>query len=256
MSKGADAGNGKLPSDIQLLAIEIETLWVKDDRGRLLRTREANGRAAPHLVIATSGDSQMAAIGKDVPDALASEVERAVAGSPHPPNPATAPVALARYRQLLESSVGPVEISSGPSYVVPPATAFPSTAEIQRSDGGDIDALQSKNPGRAGWSPGEWRQLLRGDLGPWAMATIGGQVVAICHTSRLGDRGAEAGVWTDPGFRGQGHAAAVTAAWASLFDHSQRALFYSTAAENLSSQRVVARLHLREIGWLWSLRSA
>jgi hypothetical protein len=261
LSRGAAAGddlvaaeNSKVLSDIQLLAIEIETLWVKNDRGRLLGTREANGRAPPHLVIAVSHDSQIAAMGNDLPDGLASDLAEAVAASPPPARSGSPPAGLARCRQLLESSVGAVEIYSGPSYVLPPDAAFPSTAEIHRSDGGGIDALQGKNSGRAGWSPGEWRQLLRGDLGPWAMATIGGRVVAICHTSRLGDRGAEAGVWTDPGFRGQGHAAAVTAAWASLFDRRRFVLFYSTSADNFSSQRVTARLQLREIGWTWSLR--
>jgi hypothetical protein len=32
-----------------------------------------------------------------------------------------------------------------------------------------------------------------------------------------------------------------------------RVLFYSTDAQNLSSQRVAARLGLRPIGWTWNL---
>lgn len=242
-----------MPSDVDLLAIEIETLWVKNDRNRLVMTREESGAAAPHLVIATGRGVQIMAIGKDVPDDLAVELQEAVAASPASVDPAAMPAALSRCRQLLERSVGPIEASSGPSYLVPPATVYKSTAEVHRSDGGSIEALKSKLPERAGWRSGEWYQLLQGDLGPWAMATISGEVVAICHTSRLGDRGAEAGVWTDPRFRGQGHAAAVTAAWASLFVPGRRALFYSTSAGNVSSQRVAARLNLRVIGWTWKL---
>ena len=88
--------------------------------------------------------------------------------------------------------------------------------------------------------------LLAGVLGPWAIGSIDGRVVSICHCARLAARGAEAGVWTDPGFRGQGHAAAVVAAWASLLAPTGRHLFDSTFSENWSSQRVAARLGLRQ----------
>jgi predicted GNAT family acetyltransferase len=85
------------------------------------------------------------------------------------------------------------------------------------------------------------------------MAVSDGEVVSICHCARLSERGAEAGVWTDEDHRGRGLAAAVTAAWASLLEGSGRVLFYSTSAENVSSQRVAARLGLREIGWMWKV---
>lgn len=111
------------------------------------------------------------------------------------------------------------------------------------------------NPPRANWSGEEWNALVDGALGPWAMVTGDAQVIAICHSARLTERGAEAGVWTDPDHRGQGHAAAVTAAWASLLAGSGRALFYSTSSTNTSSQRVAARLNLRPIGWTWRLAS-
>ena len=95
--------------------------------------------------------------------------------------------------------------------------------------------------------------LLDGVLGPWAMARIDGRIVSICHCARLADKGAEAGVWTDPDFRGRGHAAAVVAEWASLLAPTGRHLFYSTFRENRSSQRVAARLGARQIGCLWEI---
>ncbi|MFC7327966.1 GNAT family N-acetyltransferase [Marinactinospora rubrisoli] len=57
----------------------------------------------------------------------------------------------------------------------------------------------------------------------------------------------------DPGHRGRGHAASVTAHWATEFAEDRRRLFYSTSAENTSSQRVAARLGLRRLGWIWKL---
>jgi hypothetical protein len=250
MSPGRKAD---LLTDLELLEIEIETLWATDHRGRLVKRRGWNGLAAPDLVIAACSGGQIAAIGSEVPDPLAVELQAAVAGVSPSPDPATQPASIARCRQLLKDSLGPVVLSVGPSYVISPTTAFESGVEIQRSDGESTEALRNQVAKRANWSAEEWNLLLDGSFGPWAIATIDGRVIAICHCARLADRGAEAGVWTDPEFRGQGHAAAVTAAWASLLAPSGRHLFYSTSATNLSSQRVAARLDLHLIGWMWKL---
>ena len=209
-------------------------------------------RAAPHLVIGVSTDGQIAAIGHEVPDGLALELQAAVVGAALSP-PATAPASIARCKHLLKNAVGPVVLWSGPGYVIPLATAFASGAQIHRSDGEDTEALRNRLAKGSDWSVKDWNQLLDGSFGPWAVATVGGQVIAICHCARLTDHAAEAGVWTDPDFRGQGHAAAVTAAWSSLLAPSGRHLFYSTSAGNRSSQRVAARLHLHPIGWMWKL---
>ena len=86
------------------------------------------------------------------------------------------------------------------------------------------------------------------------MAVQGEIIVSICHTPKpLTAHAAECGVWTRPGFRGRGHAAAVTSAWADVLRPSGRYLFYSTDARNLSSQRVTRRLNLRLLGWTWRL---
>lgn len=241
-------------TDLELLGIEIETLWATDARGRLVldKSRGWQGRKAPHLVIAVSDNGQLAAIGSEVPDALAVELQAAVGEGPPSP-PVTPPASIARCEQLLKDALGPVELSAAPAYVIAADTAFKSTAKILRSDGDDAETLRSRAPERAGWNSDEWNLLLDGSLGPWAMATIAGQVISICHSARLTHRGAEAGLWTDPEFRGQGHGAAATAAWAALLAPSDRHLFYSTSGDNLSSQRVAARLNLHPIGWIWKL---
>ena len=83
---------------------------------------------------------------------------------------------------------------------------------------------------------------------PWCVALADGEIASIAFAARLGPVGAEAGVYTFPGFRAQGFAAAVTASWSSLPSLDGRALFYSTARSNRSSRRVAARLGLRLIG--------
>ena len=240
-----------MTSALHLLEIEIETLWLRDTGGRL--ERRPHGRAAPHLVIAVSREGWTLALGSEVPDALAEELWAMVVAEPPSSDPTVPPTGIARCKQLLGDALGPVELSKGPSYVIPRQTAFASAVEIRRSDDENNDLLQDQDIERLNWPAEEWRQLLDGSLGPWAMAMIGDQVVSICYSARLTDRGAEAGVSTVPEFQGRGYAAAVTAAWAALLAPSGRHLFYSIYAANVSSQRVAARLKLRPIGWMWKL---
>ena len=241
-----------MASDIELLALELDTLWLRDERGRLLTDREPNGRPAPHMVIAVASGGRIIKIGSHVPDALADELGAAALREPLS-DPAQPPAALSQCARLLEDAVRAIEASSGPSYLIPDDTAYTSAAPIVRFGDADVEHLRAVHPPGANWRPDEWNSLLDGNLGPWAIATSGGHVISICHSARLTARGAEAGTWTDPGHRGRGHAAAVTAAWASLL--RDRTLFYSTSSDNASSQRVAARLKLRPIGWTWRLSS-
>lgn len=234
------------PSDVELLRIEIATIWGADARGRI---------GGPHyLAIGAAAGGLVAAVARTLPDRLAAELHRVVADDEVTPTPGQAPTSLGRCRDLLTSALGEVEVSSGPSYRIPPDLAYDSPTTIVHSTGPDVDLLRAANPGN--WKAAEWQDLLDGKLGPWTMAVDGQQVVAICHTPAASEYAAEAGTWTDPGFRGRGLAAAVTAQWAGLVRPTKRWLFYSTFADNLSSQRVAARLDLPLIGWLWKLTPA
>jgi GNAT superfamily N-acetyltransferase len=238
--------------DLELMRIEIDTLWVRDARGRLLRDAEPAGRPAPHLVIAVASDGQEIAIGGAVPDNVAREVS-AIANASTSRDPSVAPDSLSDCISVLRDAVGAVEVRSGPSYIIERPLTQSSDATIRCSSDGDASDLRRANP--ANWTADDWERLIGGALGPWAMAMDGGRVASICHCARLTRDGTEAGVWTDPDYRGRGYAAAVTAAWSSLMAPTGRRMFYSTAASNRSSQRVAARLGLRCIGWMWQLRS-
>ncbi|MFF4614296.1 GNAT family N-acetyltransferase [Nonomuraea jabiensis] len=236
---------------VDLLRVEIGVIWRLDGRGRLPGPEE--------LVIGVAADGMTAAVRADVPDPVATELLDLVSqGVPsHPGHP---PDILARCAALLGSgravSGGPAAfegraVSGGPCYLVRPPLTFEAPADVIRSDD-PSHAARLRRPRPANWEPGEWDELLAGGAGaPWAMIVEDGQVAAICHSARLTPEGAEAGTWTSPAFRGRGYAAATTAAWAGLLPGVR--LFYSTSADNHSSQRVAQRLGLDAIGWLWKL---
>lgn len=190
-----------------------------------------------------------------MPDDLATELTSRFGRATPSVDPTEPPPALELSRRILESGGHTLRRTAGPSYLIAEDAQLRSKVHIERSDAASGDRLRNANPG--GWEPVEWDELLDGRLGPWTMAIEGERVVSICHTPRpLTPRAAECGVGTHPDFRGRGYAAAVTSEWAALMRPSGRYLFYSTDAENLSSQRVARRLNLRLLGWSWHLGRA
>jgi hypothetical protein len=232
-------------TDLELLAIQAE--GALDPAGRL------SGQHG--ITIAGAPGGQALWIGSEVADAVAAELTAAFAAAGPARDPAEPPPALDHCRRILEAGPAVLEQHAGPSFVF--SGSVPSTPGvcIERSDQPLRAALRNANPGN--WLPVEWDELLDGRLGPWTMVLDGDRAVSICHTpGPLTPRAAECGVWTQPGFRGRGHAAATAAAWAAILHPTGRFLFYSTDAENRSSQRVAERLDLRPIGWTWRLRAA
>ncbi|HEY8787858.1 MAG TPA: GNAT family N-acetyltransferase [Actinopolymorphaceae bacterium] len=234
------------PGDLALLALELETLWASDDRGRLC----GSVRPWPQLAIAVGSDGRRVAVGSDVPDHFADELSAAAQARPWDEPAGDPPRGLGECIRLL-TTMGAVTVTSGPSFVVPPGTASTVEPVPRRSSGTDDDLIPLRPADW--WEPDEWCDLLAGELGPWAMSMEAGQVTALCHTSRLSERAAEAGVWAHPNFRGHGRASAATAVWAGHPDLGDRVRFYSTSSDNGASRRVAAKLGLRPIGWIWKL---
>jgi hypothetical protein len=226
---------------IDLLHLQAELSL--DERGRV--------RGSDGVMIACTGEHQALWIGTDVPDAIAHALTEVFAHVPPPGAASEPPPALSVCARLLAVHARALQRRGGPSFVIPQDASFPCDATVICAGAPEVELLRSANPGN--WAPVEWDELLVGRLGPWAIAIDDGKAVSICHTpGPMTARAAECGVWTDSRFRRRGYAAATTAAWVPLVSHG-RTLFYSTDADNLSSQRVAARLGLEEIGWTWRL---
>ena len=226
---------------LDLLRIEVDIGWTRDATGRLVATRvPSGGWSAPCLLVASSGAERFACVSDAVPLDVAAEAERSAV------DPASgSPDAADELQARVEAIVGPTRIGGGPCYVVPAGTTATSDAFIETSTAVDAEALRGRMPDKD----------VDGTYGPWAIAVVDGEVAAMCCTARKTDAAVEAGVWTYMPYRGRGHAAAVTAAWAAL--HPPDVIrFYSTAYTNTSSQRVTCRLGLPHIGWMWQLLAA
>ncbi len=233
------------PTCLELFELVAE-MWMDDSR----RLRGACG-----VTIASTSDGQVLFVGSEIPETLVPALVDAVDTSPRAPAPDIEPLALVVCREILESSCAPLSLDAGPYFLIEDDVRIEPRAYIARSDTRLGERLRPFNPGN--WGAGEWDELLDGTLGPWAMAVVDGKVVSICHTPRrTTERAAECGVWTHPDYRRRGYAVEVTATWADILRPSGRHMFYSTDAQNLSSQRVAARLGLRPIGWTWSLAKA
>lgn len=252
--QGTDSDDARYPGvpvgDLELLRIETGVLWDRDNRGRI--------RGPVDLALGVAAEGIFAAVGQEVPDDVAIPVlVLAESGTPTPPSRAEPPAFIRACRDALTASLGgDLALSGGPSYYIEPPIRFATHAGVLRSDSPYADAVLNRRP--EVWEPDEWADLVRGGAGAlWAMMLHEDRVVSICHTpgSRPGRTrpAAEAGTWTAPDFRGRGYAAATTAAWADLLSSHCPHLFYSTSAENHSSQRVAERLGLRPIGWTWKL---
>ncbi|UBU16551.1 GNAT family N-acetyltransferase [Nonomuraea gerenzanensis] len=242
--------------DIDLVRIELGVIWRLDERGRLPGPED--------LVIGVAADGLTAAVASGVPDDLAARL-LALFASSHPDTSTrlstppslgiprdlgTPPDVLATCRQLLGGER--VSVTGGPSYLVVPPVRPGVPVDVLRSDSAEHVQLVRSLPRPSSWEPDEWDKLTTRSAGaPWAMIAEDGRPVSICHSARLTPLGAEAGTWTAPACRGRGYAAATTAAWADMLPGIHA--FYSTSADNHSSQRVARRLGLRPLGWFWHL---
>jgi GNAT superfamily N-acetyltransferase len=227
--------------------LRLQRASALDGRGRIV---DGDG-----VTIASCAEGRLMWIGAAVADAVAAELVAAFERAAPPEDPSEPPPALEVCARILASTGDALQRDGGPSYVIRSDAQRACDVEIERSDGIGADRLRGANPGN--WHPVEWNELLDGRLGPWAIAIQGERAISICHTpGPFTARAAECGAWTDPRHRGRGYAAATVSAWVELVRSPERTLFYSTDADNLSSQRVARRLGLEAFGWTWRVRRA
>jgi hypothetical protein len=226
--------------DETLMALRADALFVHDARGRMLTThepREDARRPAPRLFVGSSAAGCVMRVGASEPDALAREVDTLLAGY-RPAGDLRLPQPLhVAIRAALERHAPVAEVSCGPAYRFPQEIAVPNG--VVRLTFTNRELARETFP----WLADEIE-----DWQPCHAIIEDGAAVSVCFSSRIQTAVVEAGVDTLEGFRGRGHAVAVTAAWATAVRSSGRMPVYSTGWENLASQGVARRLGLLYVG--------
>lgn len=231
------------------LAIAAAATFSLDDDGRILRENDPDRSPGPRLFAAGGPDGSLALLRRDVPDDTARAVRERVAAGPGWVDVYEPPPWLPAIAERLGRDAPVTSTEFSLVYILPPSEPA-SSVRIVRSDG-EAGARLLARLRREGLPPhlvAAGFASLDDFWAPWCVAEEAGEIAAIAFAARLGAGGAEVGVYTFPGFRGRGLAAAVTAAWSGLPELADRTLFYSTLTTNRSSRRVAARLGLPWIG--------
>ena len=165
------------------------------------------------------------AIRADVSAGRAADLSRLLAEEPPAADLRSEPFHAARYESMGRVECGPA--FSFPDDIVPPS---------------DVVILEDARS--VGTAHFQWLEDELSERSPAAVVVENAQVVSVCCCARLSDEAAEASLYTAPGFRGQGHAQRVTAAWALAVRAIGRIPLYSTTWTNDASRAVAAKLGL------------
>jgi len=229
-------------SDLALMELQVEALFIHDDRGRLRCVNEPGEPAAPRFFLGRTGAGNLWRFGHALPEELVQRLEELLSAEPVSPDLIESPVCLSALRSALAAHAPIRGEFAGPAYQFP--------GEIRGTEtviGGRVLAITEQNA-----------ELLRDNFAdvipelafrqPCFVVVHGGTAVSMCFSARLTARAAEAGVGTLEAFRGHGYASAVTAAWALAVRAGGRRPLYSTSWDNLASQGVARRLGLSSYG--------
>jgi hypothetical protein len=215
--------------------LHLRTLYIFDDRGRIAATREPSPNPTPALCLVRSAARCVWAVGTDVPDNIAAELDALARDEPPIPALREPPVHAERYASLLGGRV-----SSGPAFSFPDALPDP----------GDIVFIDDVRPLRRhfrGWVAEEMPSR-----SPVVAILEDGYAVSVCCCARRSEVAAEAGLETAEAFRGRGLGPRVTAGWALAIRASGRIPLYSTFWDNDASLAVARKLRLHAYASNWS----
>jgi hypothetical protein len=237
-------------SDLELIDIQIATLFVSDADGRLRYIAEPGYEEsqldpAPRFFMGRSKEGTLWRFRHDLPDDLVQDIEDRCRFEPIATNLADLSMNMATIRAALQAHAPILHEERGPAYWIPHSIPTPSAQVVQVSET-NAYLLEANFPWKL-TSPSGFT------TGPLAAAVVQGNAVSICYCARLTTLAAEAGVETVEAARGQGYASAVVTAWASLVRQQGVLPLYSTSWANVASQGVARKLGMVCYAEDWSI---
>ena len=217
--------------------LQLQTLFILDERGRIRSTREPRPAAGPAFMLIRGRTEVAWAVHADVAEEVAAEMIMLVRREPPLSVPDQPPIHAKRYQALLGGRA-----DGGPAYQFPE-----SFSNSERLTLIDDEAMLQKH--FMGWTNGE----IKAGAAPVMGIVTDGYPVSVCFCARRSDVAAEAGVETVTAFRGLGFAPRVVAAWADAVRASGRVPLYSTNWNNSASRRVAEKLGLETYATTFSI---
>jgi GNAT superfamily N-acetyltransferase len=222
-------------SDEELIRRQVEVLFTRDSRGRLLADNEPDGDQAPRLYLARGRTLSLIAFRDDVPDTLAAHWQQIAGRAPAWDGSRTPDPEFDELRAALGDSA-PVEHESiGPAFRFGERRHVDRAMNIRRIDESSAELLERFFP---------YTRTVLEARSPVIGVVVDGAVVAACFSARRNDTACEAGVATEEPYRGRGFGAAVVARWGEAVEADGRLPLYSTWWGNAASLAVARTLGL------------
>ena len=223
-------------SDIELLKIQVETLFKTDDVGRLRVVNEPysdGSPTAPSLFVGIARYGSIVRFGSDLPESVCKRIEVFIGDYVHIGDVRSNPPFLDDLMDVIRPYLKTDRVWKGPAYRFPKSMKSPNLGVRVNSENSHLLKAEF-----ADYIPD-----LK-SIGSVAAVVERGRAVSICHSARRSERAEEAGVETIPSRVGRGYATAAVACWARMVRDRGRIPLYSTSWDNAASQRVAEKLGL------------
>ncbi len=229
-------------TDLELMRMQTEALFVHDTNGKLLRINEPDPiDPAPYLFLGRTRAGHVWRTRYDLPDDLAAELGRLASAEPVSRDLSESPLYAVRYIDLLKPYAPQLVIHSGPAYILPEGDPSRDVVTITADN---ITLVQAHFG---------WLFANAADYAPVVAAVVDGNAVAVCFCSRITPQVAEAGVYTETQYRGYGYATKAVQGWATAVRATGRLPLYSTSWSNHASQAIAKKLGAIQYGTDYSL---
>jgi len=215
-------------SSMEMLKIQVSTLYTINEQQRLLSINEPGGGQAPSIFIGMTSAGSLIYYHEQLPPNLMDELGKDF----------ELPLDIPKLIRKVETFEPVNRVWMGPAY------AFP---ELSHEWNQKVQLIgQEQRYLLAEHFPELTDHLY--EKSPVAAYVIGDSAVAVCCSARLSDHGAEASLYTAPGYRGHGYAAETVKCWQYYVKERGRMPIYSTSWDNLASQQVARKLGLIQFG--------
>lgn len=226
-----------MPTDLELIAHQAETLFLHNEAKRLLYVNEPDKPEAPRFFLGRTTQGNICRFRHNLPKTVVKRLGELAALEPIPRALQGEPAYLEAFQSVLHEHGAVQAVWMGPAYRFSGGLEWPSG--VVRITDANADLLEE------GFT--DLKAVLSAKQ-PCVAVVSEHRAVSICCCARSSTYAAEASLETLGAFRARGYAAAVVTGWAAAVRDEGRVPLYSTSWDNLASQGVARKLGLTMYG--------